>query len=172
VIKQIAWGAIAETWCRKTAPGFETSSFHERRNSGSAVIIGHLPLRSPGTSTTPCANDSQKRFVGSASEWPPGDESNQASRRWPPRSTSATFAQNDPHAYSYSGGLTAPTRIFSNSSRCSRRRSRCSPQLTVNAGRQRHRDREYRGDRLRDIGRKWLNALMIISRTNLPQMTD
>ena len=36
-----------------------------------------------------------------------------------------TFAQNDPDAYSYSAASTAPTRAFSNSSRCSRRRSRC-----------------------------------------------
>ena len=34
-------------------------------------------------------------------------------------------AQNDPDAYSYSGGLNRPTRASSSSSRCSRRRSRC-----------------------------------------------
>jgi serine protein kinase len=35
------------------------------------------------------------------------------------------FSQNDPDAYSYSGGLNRTTQGFSNSSRCSRRRSRC-----------------------------------------------
>jgi predicted Ser/Thr protein kinase len=35
------------------------------------------------------------------------------------------FGQNDPDAYSYSGGLNRTTRAFWNSSRCSRRRSRC-----------------------------------------------
>jgi serine protein kinase len=34
-------------------------------------------------------------------------------------------SQNDPDAYSYSGGLNRTTQGFSNSSRCSRRRSRC-----------------------------------------------
>jgi serine protein kinase len=35
------------------------------------------------------------------------------------------LSQNDPDAYSYSGGLNRATQGFSNSSRCSRRRSRC-----------------------------------------------
>jgi hypothetical protein len=36
------------------------------------------------------------------------------------------LAQNDPDAYSYSGGLNRANRAFLNSWRCSRRRSRCS----------------------------------------------
>jgi serine protein kinase len=42
-----------------------------------------------------------------------------------------TYAQDDPDAYSYAGGLCWPTRACSSSSRCSRRRSRCCiPLLT------------------------------------------